>query len=354
MREHPMYDKMLKILSQENPLQRFFQPLIRPAGGERINGWLPSTIAHTIFQLGLLTVIASIATPLYHQTTMRRMGSCADLGLILPSLRLGSRSCWNSSSRSSQMGFCLLRMRWYGVSRILVFIGGLSRLTQSLKALRVLKLIALAEKMCSTFESLILSGITHILDVAMLTMLYVIPYAVWGLNIFSGLTKSCNDGGASGRSDCVNEYEANVVTNPTSDPAFTYPVPHVWANPSPSTTFSFDSFRASLILFEIVSFKGWIDVMGSVVILTLFVSIIESFSVMMGTALLTHWQPQRGWVDLQKLIKRQWPSKRPRTRPALAFRACCFDCAVYKHGWWARMMALCASSSPPHCSVMRR
>jgi hypothetical protein len=69
--------------------------------------------------------------------------------------------------------------------------------------------------------------------------------------------------------DCVNEYQANVVTDPASGPAFTYPVPRVWANPSPSTTFSFDSFRASLlILFEIVSFEGWIDVMGVVTSIT--------------------------------------------------------------------------------------
>jgi hypothetical protein len=57
----------------------------------------------------------------------------------------------------------------------------------------------------------------------MLAMLYMIPYAVWGLNIFAGLTKSCNDGGVSGRSDCVNEYEANVVTNPTQRPCLYVP-----------------------------------------------------------------------------------------------------------------------------------
>jgi hypothetical protein len=66
--------------------------------------------------------------------------------------------------------------------------------------------------------------------------------------------------------------------------------------------------------------------------------IIENFSVKTGTALLT--QPQREWIDLQKLIKRQRPSKRPRTRPASAFGAWCFDRAVYKHGWWARMMTV--------------
>ena len=44
---------------------------------------------------------------------------------------------------------------------------------------------------------------------------------------------------------------------------FTYPIPRVWANPSLSTMFSFHSFCTSfLILFEIVSLKGWVDVMS--------------------------------------------------------------------------------------------
>jgi hypothetical protein len=64
--------------------------------------------------------------------------------------------------------------------------------------------------------------------------------------------------------------------------------------------------------------------------------IIENFSVKTGTALLT--QPQREWINLQRLIKRQRPSKRPRTRPTSPFMAWCFDRAVYKHGWWARVM----------------
>jgi len=46
-------------------------------------------------------------------------------------------------------------------------------------------------------------------------------------------------------------------------------VPRVWDQPSPSTTFSFDSFKASLlILFEIVSLEGWTDVMYAATAIT--------------------------------------------------------------------------------------
>jgi hypothetical protein len=140
----------------------------------------------------------------------------------------------------------------------LIFIGGLSRFTRALKALRALRLITLIESMRSTFESLIISGVARILDAAILALLYMIPYAVWGLNIFAGLMNQCNDTNVSGAAQCTNEF-----VNPVYGDAFGFPVPRVWENPSPSTTFSFDTFRSSLlILFEIVSLEGWIDVMG--------------------------------------------------------------------------------------------
>ena len=281
IRDHPSYDKTFWIFSQKNAVRRFCQMLVRPAGDDRIFGRPPSKIAHIIFQLVLLlTVIAgiaveSIATPLYRRNYYlehgRVRGSWFDVaesafGLTLlmefvikviadgfiftPNAYV--RSIWNV------LDFFIMAGLLVNVTTGLIFIGGLSRFTRALKALRALKLVTLIEKMRSTFESLIISGITRILDAALLALLYMIPYAVWGLNIFAGLTNQCNDG-TSGLNSCNNEYNMSFVDSG----AFTYPVPRVWANPSPSTTFSFDSFRASfLILFEIVSLEGWVDVMG--------------------------------------------------------------------------------------------
>ncbi|KAI0050088.1 hypothetical protein FA95DRAFT_1487881 [Auriscalpium vulgare] len=389
IRDHPTYDKTFWVFSQKNPIRRACQMLVRPAGGDRIFGRPPSAIPHTIFQFVLLlTVIGGIvteavATPLYRRNFYAEhglvRGSWFDLaesvfGLLLvvefiikviadgflftPNAYV--RSIWNGLDFFIMLGLLV------NVITGLVFIGGLSRFTRALKALRALRLITLVEKMRSTFESLIISGASRILDAAMLAILYMIPYAVWGLNIFAGLTNQCNDGSASGIGDCINEFESPVVGD-----AFAFPVPRVWDHPSPSTTFSFDSFRASLlILFEIVSLEGWIDVMGvatsitgrglqpqtnasqvnaiffliynllgGVVILTLFVSIIiGNFSSRTGSAFLT--QPQREWIDLQKLIRRQKASKRPKTRPTWPVRAWCFDRAVYKHGWWSRMLTV--------------
>lgn len=85
------------------------------------------------------------------------------------------------------------------------------------------------------------------------------------LNIFSGLLYYCNDGDSSGKSACINEYLAAPV-----DATLDYLVPRVWANPTLNESkWAFDSFRESLlILFEIVSLEGWIDVMASVMNIT--------------------------------------------------------------------------------------
>ncbi|KAF7794178.1 hypothetical protein EIP86_005309 [Pleurotus ostreatoroseus] len=281
IRDHPTYDKTFWIFSQKNPLRRLCQKLVAPANSERIFGTPPSPIAHPIFQLILfLTVISGIiveciATPLYRRTYYLQNGFIrgswfdmaeaafgftlfveflikivADGFLFTPNAYV--RSIWNILDFFIMLGLIV------NVTTGLVFIGGLSRLTRSLKALRALRLITLIDKMRSTFESLIISGAARIFDAALLAILYMIPYAVWGTNIFSGLMNECNDGSVSGVSQCVNEFTTNVV----SDSSFGFLVPRAWDNPAPSTTFSFDSFKASLlILFEIVSLEGWIDVM---------------------------------------------------------------------------------------------
>ncbi|KAF9484619.1 high-affinity cell membrane calcium channel [Pholiota conissans] len=389
IRDHPSYDKVFWVIGQKNWLRRMCQKVVQPARGERIFGTPPSPIAHPIFQLVLLlTVIGGIAvegiaTPAYRRHYFQQFGLTRDSWFEIAEATFGFmlfvefmikviadgfvftpngylRSIWNCLDFIIMVGIIV------NVTTGLIFIGGLSRFTRSLKALRALRLITLIDMMRNTFQTLIISGAIRILDAAILAILYMIPYAVWGLNIFNGKMNSCNDPGSNGFADCMGEY-----VNTVYDDAFGFPVPRVWDTPSPSTSFSFDSFRASLlILFEIVSLEGWIDVMqvatsitgpglqpqvnasqgnavffviynlmGGVVVLTLFISIIiGNFSSKTGTALLT--KAQREWIDLQKLFKRQKPSKRPKQRPTGAFRKWCFDRAVRKHGWWSRATTL--------------
>jgi hypothetical protein len=267
-------------ISQKNWIRRLCQSVVQPPRGERIFGAPHSPIAHPIFQLLLLltviggVIVEGIATPPYRRNYYNQhnfvRGSWFDIaeatfGFILflefvikiiadgfvwtPNAYL--RSIWNVFDFLIMVGVIV------NVTTGLIFVGGLSRLTRSLKALRALRLITLIDRMRNTFQSLIISGAIRILDAAVLAILYMIPYAVWGLNIFAGRMRSCNDTDVKNMAECTGEFQNAVLGD-----SFGYMVPRVWDNPSPSTSFSFDSFKASfLILFEIVSLEGWIDVM---------------------------------------------------------------------------------------------
>ncbi|KAF8962909.1 high-affinity cell membrane calcium channel [Flammula alnicola] len=366
IRDHPSYDKVFWVIGQKNWLRKVCQKvlilLLTVVGGIVVEGIAtPAYRRHYFQHFGLIRgawfeiAEAAFGFTLFIEFIIKII---ADGFVFTPNGYL--RSIWNCLDFFIMIGIIV------NVTTGLIFIGGLSRFTRSLKALRALRLITLIDKMRNTFQTLIISGAIRILDAAVLAILYMIPYAVWGLNIFNGSMNSCNDISVNGISDCTGEYINTVYDN-----AFGFPVPHVWDNPSPSTAFSFDSFRSSLlILFEIVSLEGWIDVMhaatsiagpglqpqpnasqgnaiffviynlmGALVVLTLFVSIIiGNFSSKTGTALLT--KAQREWIDLQKLFKRQRPSKRPKERPTGRFRKWCFDRAVHKHGWWSRATTL--------------
>ena len=80
------------------------------------------------------------------------------------------------------------------------------------------------------------------------------------MQIFSGLLYACNDSSVSTKEQCAGEYVASAVDG------WEFKAPRVWSNPY---VWSFDSFRSALlILFEIISLEGWIDVMESVMQIT--------------------------------------------------------------------------------------
>lgn len=280
IRDHPTYDKTFWVFSQKNWLRKLCQRVVRPAHGERIFGTPYSPIAHPIFQLIVLfaviggIVVEITASPIYRRNYFIDKGYeinawfeiaeatfgftlvleflikiVADGFLFTPNAYI--RSIWNVIDFTIMVGILV------SVSTELIVVGGMCRTTRALKALRALRLITLIDKMRNTFQSLIISGALRILDAAVLAILYMIPYAVWGLNIFAGKMNTCNDTSVSGISTCTGEYSNTIYGN-----SFGFLTPRAWDNPSPSTTFSFDNFRSSLlILFEIVSLEGWIDVM---------------------------------------------------------------------------------------------
>lgn len=99
-----------------------------------------------------------------------------------------------------------------------------SAFTRSLKAFRALRLVNLSDTMRQTFYNVLIIGASRIIDAAVLTVLYVIPFSIWGQNLFSGLLYSCNDGDVLGKAQCVGEYVASPLQ-------WEYLAPRVWENP---------------------------------------------------------------------------------------------------------------------------
>ncbi|KAJ1021688.1 hypothetical protein NDA16_003824 [Ustilago loliicola] len=386
---HPSYDKSYFLFSNHNKFRRFCQSLVPSSHGERLFGRPVSPYRHKLFQIAVFLAIvgsvisAGIATPVYRREYYAKYGLIraswfSILEISLSSLFLAEffvktiadglaftpnayvLSVWNS------LDLFVLTTLLVNVITELAVIGGVSRFTRALKAFRALRLINLSSLMRDTFHAVMIAGAGRILDASILSILYIIPYAVWGQNLFGGLLYSCNDGSSAIRNkfDCAGEYSS-------SPGSFEFLAPRVWGNPTEGSVYSFDDFKgAMLILFEIISLEGWINVMstamsvagkdqqlqndnrqvnalffliynlvGSTTVLTLFVSvIIENFQTFSGAAYQT--AGQRQWIDLRRLILRQQPSKRPKRRPSQSLRAWCYDRVLTKNGWWSRSMTM--------------
>jgi len=264
------------------------------------------------------------------------------------------RNTWND------IDFLVLITLWINVIADLTDRGGVSRAFRAFKALRALRLVNISDTAQQTFHDVIISGFWNIISAVVVSLSLLIPYAIWGLNIFSGLMYSCNDSNdVTFKSQCVNEF----LSSPA---AWNVWAPRSWTNPD---GYNFDTFGSSLsILFEIVSEEGWIDVLttamaitgpdqnpqidasplnaiffvafnilGSVFILTLFISvIITNYTKRSGVAYMT--ADQRSWQELRKVLLQLRPSRRPAERPDQSWRAWCYDRAVSKHGYWTRFM----------------
>jgi hypothetical protein len=188
-------------------------------------------------------------------------------------------------------------------------------------------------------------------------MSFLVPFAIYGLNLFNGQLKKCNDTSLQGSLNaCIGEYQSSPFQ-------WNVLAPRAVANPY----YDFDDFANALfILFQIVSQEGWIDVqwavmsivglgqqpqpyastanglffvvfnlLGSIFILTLFVSVfMRNYTEQTGVAFLT--AEQRSWLELRKLLRQIAPSKRSVDSRTEKWRQWCYRIAVKKHGRWAK------------------
>jgi voltage-dependent calcium channel len=380
---NPDINKSVWLFGVDNPVRTLCQLLVAPSRGERFEGVDPNPIAWWIFSAATyvaivcIVVLACITTPLYQIEYFATHGDTkfnwitwtdiifavifsfeaivkiiADGFLLTPNAYL--RNIWND------IDFFVLITLCINVVADITNRGGLSRAFRAFKALRALRLVNISENARQTFHDVIISGFWNILSAAVVAVTLLIPYAIWGLNIFNGLLFSCNDtSNGMNQTLCIGEYDATPLN-------WTVWAPRVWANPE---FYNFDDFGSSLsILFEIVSEEGWINVLtsamaivgpgqnprmdasplnaiffvafnilGSVFILTLFISvIITNYTKRSGVAYMT--AEQRSWQELSKVLLQLRPSRRPAERPNESWRAWCYDRAIKKHGYWTRFM----------------
>ncbi|KAK9722726.1 hypothetical protein K7432_002447 [Basidiobolus ranarum] len=236
---------------------------------------------------------------------------------------------------------------------------GIPRTLRAAKGFRALRIASYFNAVREVFYGTLYSGFPRIVDAAMLSLCFILPFSIYGLNIFAGLMYSCNDTAdtIATRADCKGLF---------FDSEMNFWKPRVWSNPN---NFNFDNFKSSLlVLFEIVSNEGWVDVMlntmkikgynvqpedrnawynavffmsynmvGAVFVLTLFVAvIIENFNTRNGTAFLT--AEQRRWIDMKNQLKQIKPSIRPVNPPSDKIRKWCYEMAIAKNGFLSKFV----------------
>ncbi|EIE92076.1 hypothetical protein RO3G_16787 [Rhizopus delemar RA 99-880] len=274
----------------------------------------------------------------------------ADGLLLTPNAYL--RNYWN------QLDICVVLL-----NTVTIFMGtdqaprGLS----TLRSLRILRLIRYFNGIRDIFVALFYS-FPLMLDALIFTLLVLIPFAVYGVNIFGGLMWLCNDDSVLSRGECIGEFVSNLSDD--DDTPLNILIPRVWQNPQ-NNFYSYDNFQSALQhLFSLTSTEGWVDSMFSAMstpsepdiqpnfdwnsstvyhglfyiifmimsqgTIQLFVGvIIEKFKERNGITTLT--TAQRQYCDLQRMLANVKPTTKV-FRPQSRLRRFCYDLVIEKNG----------------------
>ncbi|KAL4905983.1 hypothetical protein BDW74DRAFT_14980 [Aspergillus multicolor] len=376
---HPKYNTSLFLFKPDNPVRRLCQRIVGPGrGSQRVEGvdpykpvWYTFT-ALVYAAIVAMVILACITTPIYQAVnfqTDRDWFTYTDLGFsILFSIEalikvIADGFFWtpNAYFRSS-WGFIdgiVLITLWINVLSALTSERGVSRAIGAFKALRALRLLNFSDSAKNTFHSVIIVGGWKVIAAALVSMSFLIPFAIYGVTLFNGQLVSCNDDGISGTLDaCVGEYMSAPYN-------WDVLAPRVASNPF----YDFDNFGDSLfILFQIVSQEGWTGVqsdvmsitgsgqqpdsfaapenglffivfnlLGAVFVLTLFTSVfMRNYTEQTGVAFLT--AEQRSWLELRKLLRQVSPSKRRSNEKSTTWKQWAYRKAYKKHGRWAKFV----------------
>ena len=374
LKENPNFNTVFYVMGPRHKLRRFCQKIVPSSHGERIDGVEPNKTISEVFSFLMfcstigIVVTACYQTPLYRSEVNYKYGKwnwtfyidtafqgiftieflvkvIADGLFFTPNAYV--RSPWN------WLDFGALTSLWIEFIAFLKDDSDLSRIVRGLKALRALRILTISETAKNNFHYTMISGFGKILSAAIISLTLILPFSVWGLNVFNGRLGYCLDG-SSPYSECFNEFQNEVFD-------WTVVSPNVYVQPY----LEMDSFTSSFSSFyQIVSLEGWVDLLinvmqstgrgtpqkmfatpinglfiiffnfvSTVFILTLFVSvIISNYSRVTGRAYLTPIQVQ--WYHVKKFLLQVKPSKRERLDSLKGVRRKCYAITVEKNRAW--------------------
>ncbi|CAI4213670.1 unnamed protein product [Parascedosporium putredinis] len=199
---------------------------------ERFDGVEPNKIAWYSFSAFIysvtvaMVILACVTTPLYqkqyreeHQFSVQNWYVWTDLAFagvftLEAAVKVIADGFWtpNAYYRSSwgTIDGVVLITLWIYVATLLANDGAVSRAVGAFKALRALRLLNLSDSARDTFHNVIIWGLWKIIAPAFVSISLLIPFAIYGLNLFSGTLVACNDDSDTvvRLEDCFGEYNS--------------------------------------------------------------------------------------------------------------------------------------------------
>ncbi|QPG73759.1 hypothetical protein FOA43_001073 [Brettanomyces nanus] len=364
-------DRSLALFPGNNSFRISCQKLVAPGRGVRTVGVQPIPFLRDTFSVIMfiasiaVIVVACYTTPLYK----RRMGFYSNewnwtlyldlffsilftvefiIKVVADGFAFGP--CAYLGSSWNVIDFVVLISFWFAVFAVLFNEYTVLTIVGAIRALRGFRLLTITKGSREAFQFAVISGARRIFTAAIIALSLLIPFALWGLNLFRGKLGSCSDGDSS-RAECALEFANEVFKWDVLSPnAFTYPY------------LEFNTFRHALFtMFQIISLEGWVDLLlnlmnitgfetspntfaspgnaifivlfnffSIVLILNVFVSlIINNYSMQTGVAYLS--EQQLAWYEVKKILGQVKPSKRIDSSHMSPFRKRLYDAFVSKN-----------------------
>lgn len=193
---HPTYDMSLYIFSSKNRFRKACQNLIDPNPNPSADSVLRIAFSYFILVAIIASVIfAAIDTPLYRKQNPNTPIQYADmlfasvfgLEFLINIIANGVVLTPNAYFKDSWNYVDFLVMVFFVVTAFakLTDSTGLSRAFRAVRALRPLRLLRRFKGLREIAKTLYF-GLPRILDAFVLTLFFFVPYAIYGLTLFSG------------------------------------------------------------------------------------------------------------------------------------------------------------------------